>query len=549
MRKIIDLRYKIKKNFNESKYLFLFLILGLIIFTYPMIVSGFDLMPGHMTDAKFINYILEHSFQWLMGAQNNHPFWTAPFYYPRENTLAYSDALIGIMPVYCAFRFIWSPLSAFQVTFIFMCVLNYTTFYYLLKKQLNFSDIASSLGAFLFAFSLMRFYRTIHIQYFPQFFEILTLIFLMKVNNKNSILKNNIYFLSAIFFLSLQFYTCVSLGYYFIVIGILFIAVSLCFNTTRKMVISYFKNFWKYIVPYLIAFIISLVPLFLKYFDLDEVRTLEEVDLYLQNIGAWIRNVSVLDSLFFKQIEYIDFVHSTEITASVGIFTSLIALFGIYKYKNFRYVFFILLTVIIFMSCKVGDIYIWQYLYYIMPGAKGIRAIIRISFIALIILSLGMANCMQYLKDNFKGKFKKNLLYLVMLVVIIETIPYTSDPHSAWRTYCWSKSAFNQQLNEAIKELSKEDKVIYFKTDFSNIREEELYTDIYRLEQVSLLTFSNNLRAMWVAMITNRYSLNGYSGVIRDPLRFYKFYKVKMIKYNYNIKNFTISDYFLRNKQ
>ena len=140
-------------------------------------------MPGDGSDVKTFNYLLEHSRLWLLKVLTHEYLWNAPFYYPYDNTLAYSDAIIGLMPIYWLIRLFWSEFSSLQVLFVVMCILNYSTFYCLLNKcKFKFSSLASSLGAFIFAFGLMRYYRMSHLNYYCQFFTILALIKACDIN-------------------------------------------------------------------------------------------------------------------------------------------------------------------------------------------------------------------------------------------------------------------------------------------------------------------------------------------------------------------------------
>ena len=124
----------LKKHF----YFLLFLIIGLIIFFYPMVLSGFDLMLGDGKDVKIINYILEHYYLWIIQFPGHTNFWEMPFFYPIPDTLIMGDMLIGGAPIYCFLRIFFEPLSAFQVFAILVCIINYSSFYYLLNKQLKF---------------------------------------------------------------------------------------------------------------------------------------------------------------------------------------------------------------------------------------------------------------------------------------------------------------------------------------------------------------------------------------------------------------------------
>ena len=167
----MDKIIKIFKPIIEKYGFFsLFLIIGLLIFFYPMFSSNFDLMPSNGLEVKYINYVLEHSWLFLKGAELHKSLWDMPFNYPIKNTLALNDTLISIMPLYWLNRaFFKNPFTALQSLLIILCILNYSSFYYLLK-EIKFSKLASSIGAFIFAFSLMRYFKMTDLTVFLQFY-------------------------------------------------------------------------------------------------------------------------------------------------------------------------------------------------------------------------------------------------------------------------------------------------------------------------------------------------------------------------------------------
>ena len=406
---------------NKNKFFILFLLFGLLILTYPMLASGFDLMPGDGLDSKSQAYIIEHSFQWLVRTPKHEHFWTAPFYFPYQNNIAFSDSLLGIDPIYWFLRIFWQPLSAFQAVYIAVSILNYATLYYLLRKVFKFSSLASSLGGFIFAFGLLRFFRSIHLNYYIQFYTILSLIFLFKVNKTNSLLKNNIYLFLSVSSLAMQFYSCYTLGWAFCIFFFSGLLFSLCFKEIRKKIFEFVKEFYKLLMIYASVFVILLIPFAEIYLDLGIVRTMDDVIIYLQGPFSWVRSLSRFDNLFLKDVQYIGFYERGETTASSGIFTTIFALIGLWfsskiaKTKGLRWVFYFVFAFIFFMSCTVGTFFMWNFFYNIIPGIQGIRAIIRISFIALIIISFGLA----YFVDNFKKDNLKHKIILAISVLLI----------------------------------------------------------------------------------------------------------------------------------
>ena len=45
-------------------------LIGLLVAFYPMLLSGFALVPGDLGDARLINFVLEHDWRWLRGGED-----------------------------------------------------------------------------------------------------------------------------------------------------------------------------------------------------------------------------------------------------------------------------------------------------------------------------------------------------------------------------------------------------------------------------------------------------------------------------------------------
>ena len=63
-------------------------------------------IPGGLSDSRFNMYVLEHGYRWLTRLDKS--FWTAPFFYPTPNTIAYSDNHLGSFLFYSGFRILGS---------------------------------------------------------------------------------------------------------------------------------------------------------------------------------------------------------------------------------------------------------------------------------------------------------------------------------------------------------------------------------------------------------------------------------------------------------
>ena len=118
---------KVKKSWPFITGLF-------IVLFYQLTVTGFDLkfFPGDLGDARFNIYLLEHVHQYFTGQVDD--FWNAPFMYPEEEVISYSDNLIGSAPFYSIFRICnIDRETSFQLWYILMGVLNFSFCYLFLN--------------------------------------------------------------------------------------------------------------------------------------------------------------------------------------------------------------------------------------------------------------------------------------------------------------------------------------------------------------------------------------------------------------------------------
>lgn len=98
-------------------------VFGIWYFCIRILGYQFEYMPGDLGDSRFINYLLEHGYQWLKGDVDS--FWDAGFMYPFKNTIALSDNMLGTLPIYSIWRVLgFSQETTYQLWWISICSLN-----------------------------------------------------------------------------------------------------------------------------------------------------------------------------------------------------------------------------------------------------------------------------------------------------------------------------------------------------------------------------------------------------------------------------------------
>src|SRR6266478_100331 len=155
-----------------------FLAIGLGVVFRSMLFSGFRLMHVNTGDTRLVNFILEHSYRWVLAWLSLHPIslWNQPFFFPTANVGAYSEILLGSAPIYWLFRVAqFAPDTSFQLWMMAVLTLDYFAMIVFLRNCLGFRAFSSTVGALLFAFASPRLAQMDHQQLLPQFFTVFAL--------------------------------------------------------------------------------------------------------------------------------------------------------------------------------------------------------------------------------------------------------------------------------------------------------------------------------------------------------------------------------------
>jgi hypothetical protein len=146
------------------------LLIGLATVYSPTLLSFGARVQTDLGDTRFVHFLLEHGWRALTGSGS---YWDLPIFYPDgHNTLAWSENLTGVAPLYWLWRAVgFSEDAAFQLWLPTLTTLNFVAGYFLLRRPLALSRVASSVGAWLFAFAALRTNQMAHQQLMPVFFS------------------------------------------------------------------------------------------------------------------------------------------------------------------------------------------------------------------------------------------------------------------------------------------------------------------------------------------------------------------------------------------
>jgi hypothetical protein len=265
----------IKRNIITIALPLFLLVAGLYFVPIQIFETDFSKMPGDLGDTRLNNYFLEHGFNFFSGKTAN--YWDAPFLYPFENALAFSDNLLGTLPVYILYRIAgFDRETSFQLWLLSLFILNYICCYWVLKKMSG-NTALSATGAYIYSFSIILVANIYNVQTYPRF--IVPLVFYWAWNYLSK--KELKYFLFLSLGIVYQFYCGLYLGF-LLLYALLFLLLSYIIIYKEKDLFKQFinKKIRNSHLAIIVMAIIFLIPLFWPYIKISsEVASLKFSDI------------------------------------------------------------------------------------------------------------------------------------------------------------------------------------------------------------------------------------------------------------------------------
>ncbi|MGQ0829463.1 MAG: DUF7910 domain-containing protein [Bacteroidota bacterium] len=271
-----------RSNYKTLLLPFLLLLAGLYFVPLKIFESDFSKIPGDYGDARFNNYILEHGHLYLTGKVDT--YWDASFMYPYKNVIAFSDNLLGTMPIYSIYRILGSDREkAFQFWLLTLFILNFICCYWVLNKWSG-NPILSSVGAYIFSFSIFILGHIYNVQTFPRFIVPFVFYWAWKYLSQ----KDFKYFLFTMLGIVYQFYCGIYLGFLLAYVLLFLFIAYIAVYRDQELFLQFKKA--KTSNYHLFTIILSgaiLAPLILPYIEISrelEPRKFEEI---LSSIPTW----------------------------------------------------------------------------------------------------------------------------------------------------------------------------------------------------------------------------------------------------------------------
>lgn len=377
----------------------LLILLGVVFFNLR--ITGFDLryLPGDTGDARFINYLLEHGYAFVQGEHDS--FWTAPFMFPIQNTIALSDHLILCIPFYSLYRMMGAEMeTALQFWWIISSVFNFASAYYISRKLFKNPFVCGTI-AFVFAFGTINLWQINYLQMNARYFVPFVLYYSYQLVNSPSKRSLILY----ITFLLLQFYTVMYTAFFLFYFSfgfmILYALISKNFNPLMKF--YFVQNRLKTSLTIILGVLLMLL-LLIPYVRISEtvgLKLFAEVKWNLPDLKAFLfaHPSSIYGALgnFFQPETELWWLQST----FTGLMSTLVLLatpilLVLHYLKKYRLSFFqlslawtIFIIFLLFLRTESGNTL--YALIFKLPGMNSMRVLNRFTlvWVFFILLFLG----------------------------------------------------------------------------------------------------------------------------------------------------------------
>lgn len=270
-----------------SKWLPLVIFLfGLWYFCFRILGFGLEFIPGDMGDSRFINYLLEHGYQWSTG--NSPSFWNAGFMFPYQDSIAFSDNMLGTMPFYGLWRmFGFNQETSYQLWWIVICSLNYWSAYYVMKRWFNRWDLAI-IAAWIFAFTIFNLGQMNYMQMMIRFMVPIVIYSGIRLVDTSSWKYFAVFALGIVY----QFYGVIYTGFFLMYFsGFLIVVYAIIQKKYLFFVPLFKKNQILYTGVSGILAVVLLAWLMLPYYEMSQLkglRTYEEVKWFVPVIASYL---------------------------------------------------------------------------------------------------------------------------------------------------------------------------------------------------------------------------------------------------------------------
>jgi len=375
--------------------------LALMLAHHTVLLSGLRVIHGDEGDARFVHYVLEHGFRLLRGEAAHARFWDAPFFHPAANTIAYSDPLLGVLPLYAVWRAMGMPPdTAFQFWAFSVTSLNFLAALWLLRKGFGASSGAAMVGAVLFAAGASRINQANHPQLLPQFYCVLAVGALLALARPDLSRRAGagwaaLLVAACVAQLYAGFYWGWFLGFFLVLTGL----VALGFSDTRARLLQGLRTHGLALLVWGGLGVVLLLPLVQHSLTaVREVglRSFGEAEGMVPRFTTWFHmgDANWLYGWTGALRPFARIPVEGEHRVGLGVLTLVLAGAGLWQARArpaARLLMGVVLVTVLIATRYRGGLTPWWWVFHGFPGASAVRAVCRMGIWMLLPASVGLA--------------------------------------------------------------------------------------------------------------------------------------------------------------
>jgi hypothetical protein len=419
------------------------ILLLLELFFFRAVIGETNKLIGYSGDARLCNLIVEHWFDVFQGKQAVRDM---PIFYPIKNTLSYSEALFAFALPYSMFRLAGLDMFyANKVTIIFVHFLGSISLLYLLWRKFRFSIGVSLLSCLLCSYANSYSLKSVHTQLF--FFSAVPVLCIFAFNFFDNIERHSAkrIFNGVLFIAWTGIILCTSfyIGFFTLFFLLIMCLVYCCSQYKKnrnvlKELASFVTANSKEVALYILVGIISIAPflwIYIPSFLLFKGRGWEEISFMLPHwydyFNASPANIfwgrvlregipNILTRPYRAEL-FVGFPFITFVLHAISI-RFVLKRNNHEKNRKGIETTVAILGISVIISCllilKVYGISLWWFIYHLVPGASGIRAVSRYLFYLTLPLCIITGYFLNFKFSSIDNKNLKNLLFICLFIVL-----------------------------------------------------------------------------------------------------------------------------------
>jgi hypothetical protein len=376
-------------------------VLALMLAHHAVLLSGLRETQGDEGDVRFVHYVLEHGFRYLRGDAAHVRFWDAPMFHPAANTIAYSDPLQGVLPLYAAWRAVGMPPdTAFQFWVFTVTSLNFLAALWLLRTGFGASPGAAMAGAVLFAAGAARINQANHPQLLPQFYSVLAVGAVLALARPETSRRAGagwaaLLVAACVAQLYAGFYWGWFLGFFLTLAALL----ALVFADTRARLYQGLRVHGPVLLVFGVVGVGVLLPLVQHALAAARevgLRSFGEAEGMVPRFATWF-HMGDANWLYGWTARFSPFTRlpvEGEHRVGVGLLTLVLAGMGLWRTRErpaVRLMLGVLLVTVFVATRYRGGLMPWALVFHGFPGANAVRAVSRMGVWLLFPASVGLA--------------------------------------------------------------------------------------------------------------------------------------------------------------